>query len=73
MRVKGLTITNAETNFIHARRRVQEKLGKNKTGKAPPPPTPAFRRGGPPPRDVPVSRKSINISFVDRGSAQPRS
>ena len=46
MRVKGLTITNAELNFIHARRRVQEKLGKNKTGNAPPPPTPAVRRGG---------------------------
>ena len=46
MRVKGLTITTAENNFIHARRRVQEKLGKNKTGNAPPPPTPAFRRGG---------------------------
>ena len=46
MRVKGLTITTAENNFIHARRRVQEKLGKNKTGNAPPPPTPAGRRGG---------------------------
>ena len=46
MRVKGLTITTAENNFIHARRRVQEKLGKNKTGNAPPPPTPAVRRGG---------------------------
>ena len=43
------SIITAAKDFFHARQRVQEKLGENKTGNTPPTTTPADRRGGPRP------------------------